>query len=395
MPHQASLFSSDLQPDAPPQATSPLQALKVSAARLTPEQQRFNRLLTRVETLTREIEATRTLADTHRQRVSANLPPLQQRCLALMRELALSLDQRLQDKSRLGHVQRSVAIGILCDLSESLASHGDAEMRNLHDLYSEYSLSEKEKMEAEGLHSIMKQVLGDELEPREEGDSIEDVLVANLHKMQKHMQQRQADNAARQQARKQSSFKSAAQQQSAQNHEDAQVALRTIYRQLASALHPDREPDEQARIHKTALMGEANAAYERRDLMALLSLQLRIEQIDPETIARMTHEKIVALSHLLKEQAKALEHDLRAEQGRICAEFDLGPFGIVSAEGLNLDLEEKLNFARDEVAMMVQDVQQLQEQAGFKLWLKIQQQEIKRKKKRSAMFSPDRRPVFF
>jgi hypothetical protein len=42
--------------------------------------------------------------------------------------------------------------------------------------------------------------------------------------------------------------------------EDATGALRTIYHQLVSALHPDRETDPQEQLRKTALMKEANAA---------------------------------------------------------------------------------------------------------------------------------------
>ena len=48
---------------------------------------------------------------------------------------------------------------------------------------------------------------------------------------------------------------------------DADTLLRRLFRQLASALHPDRETDPQARLRKTALMSEANAAYEKRDLV--------------------------------------------------------------------------------------------------------------------------------
>ncbi len=77
-----------------------------------------------------------------------------------------------------------------------------------------------------------------------------------------------------------------------------------------SALHPDREADPEAHKHKTTLMGKANAAYERRDLLALLQLQLRIEQVDSVTIGRMAHSRLVALSRLLSEQAKALKQDL-------------------------------------------------------------------------------------
>jgi hypothetical protein len=42
---------------------------------------------------------------------------------------------------------------------------------------------------------------------------------------------------------------------------------------LASALHPDRQTDAQQREVKTGLMQQANQAYARSDLLALLALQ--------------------------------------------------------------------------------------------------------------------------
>ena len=45
--------------------------------------------------------------------------------------------------------------------------------------------------------------------------------------------------------------------------QDAKAALRSIYRQLASALHPDRRPDPVGLEPGGALMSQANAAYGR------------------------------------------------------------------------------------------------------------------------------------
>lgn len=49
--------------------------------------------------------------------------------------------------------------------------------------------------------------------------------------------------------------------------------LRGLYRRLASALHPDRAPDGEARARRTLQMKALNAAWEARDLLAMLALQ--------------------------------------------------------------------------------------------------------------------------
>ena len=99
---------------------------------------------------------------------------------------------------------------------------------------------------------------------------------------------------ARQAARRSRRPPSARQLKAQEQAQDAKAALRSIYRQLASALHPDREPDPVERERKSALMSQANAAYERGDLTALLQLQLQAEQVDEAHIAQMADDKLAA-----------------------------------------------------------------------------------------------------
>ena len=58
------------------------------------------------------------------------------------------------------------------------------------------------------------------------------------------------------------------------NEQVRRASLETIYRQLVKLLHPDLEPDPEARRHKEVLMQQITAAYAKRDLHALLRLQL-------------------------------------------------------------------------------------------------------------------------
>ena len=101
----------------------------------------------------------------------------------------------------------------------------------------------------------------------------------------------QAYEAVRQdaQARAQQSAKGrqaeAAQQRQHAAAQQAGQSVRVIFRKLASALHPDREPDPAERQRKTLLMQQANPAYDRNDLLTLLSMQLDLEQIDAQHLA--------------------------------------------------------------------------------------------------------------
>jgi len=359
---QASLFG-----DAPPAA--PGNALRIQAAKLTPEQQRFNRLLDKVEGLTRHIEALRRAGDAHRAAVMRDLTPLHQRHLALMREMAVFLDERLS-RPGLSTPQRRNLREILCALAHALAASGDAGMQAVHDRHSPRSLAQKQKDEAADLQAMFESAFDTELELEEDAASIEEILRAARSKAEAL-----ADAEAEAQQRRASRRRkppTARQQQAAQAQQDAQTALRTLYRQLASALHPDRETDPAERGRKTQLMGEANAAYERRDLTALLHLQMRVEHIGEEGVARMAREKAEALCVLLKEQAAALQADLDLLAQQLMMEFELSPFLPVSEETLRAALMDERAQLRHDIRCMESDLQLVREDEGLKRWLRTQ-----------------------
>lgn len=92
----------------------------------------------------------------------------------------------------------------------------------------------------------------------------------------------------------------------------ASAAVRDIYRRLASALHPDREPDERERLRKTALMQQANQAYADTDLLTLLGLQLKLDQLDEAALQALARERLMQFNDLLTEQCRQLRRELTA-----------------------------------------------------------------------------------
>ena len=106
----------------------------------------------------------------------------------------------------------------------------------------------------------------------------------------------------------------AAQAQREQAAKEVSQSLREVFRKLASALHPDREPDAKERERKNELMQRVNAAYEANDLLTLLNLQLEIEQIDAAHLATLTPQRLAHYYQILREQLDELEAELRRFQ---------------------------------------------------------------------------------
>lgn len=375
MPYQANFFTED-EP-LPPQAADPgtglaLGALQFGAAHLSLAQKRFNQLLAQTETLARKIESTRQATDTHRALFASRIHPLEKKRDGYMRQMALWLDGRLQQKG-LSAKQKNMAREIVCGLAAGLAVQGDAAMQALHDAHSPHSLADEEKAAAAGLQQVMEDVFGESLG---EGDtpfeSMDDLMRAAMEKMQSSAQQQQAAQAARAAKRKKSPAQLKKEELAAAQVQDADGALRTLYRQLASALHPDREPDPQEHTRKTALMKEANAAYERRDLLALLQLQLRAELADGDKVATLAKEKLAALTALLKERVAVLKRELYALERQAIGMFGLPPYATFSEASLKRHLVTQQQDLQAEIAMMQQDLQRVQDDAYLKHWLKAQ-----------------------
>ena len=119
-------------------------------------------------------------------------------------------------------------------------------------------------------------------------------------------------------------------------------------------------------------MSEANAAYGRRDLLALLQLQLRADLADARKVSTMAKEKIAALTALLKERVDVLTRELREFEQQVRAEFDLPPFLPLGAAGLRRHLHECKQDLQAEIATMQSDLRLVQADAGFKGWLREQ-----------------------
>jgi hypothetical protein len=342
------------------------------AARLSPAQQRFNRLLAKIDKLKSQVAEIQTLTDVYRPLYQSTLEPLREQQKGMMRRMALWLDERLERKG-LTPAQKRNAIDILCGLCETLAAGGDEAMAALHDKRSPRSLREVEEGHAAEMRALMEGMLGKPLDIDAQHESL-DPLEAVMRASQEHLQQAmQAEQDQREAAQARKKKKpTAAQRKAGQQQEDAETVLRQLYRQLVSALHPDRERDPAEHHRKTALMSEANAAYGRQDLVALLHLQLRIAQADTQDLLQQPEERIAAMTLLLKQQSAELENELFARQEHLGEELGLAFYQTPTAAMLRSQLAMQEEDLKDELSLMEWDLEMVQTDAGLKRWMKMQ-----------------------
>ena len=131
------------------------------------------------------------------------------------------------------------------------------------------------------------------------------------------------DGRAERRAKPSEARRTAAQQRRAAEAQRTAQSLREVFRKLAGALHPDREMDHERRAVKTALMAQVNEAYGRADLLALLELQLRIEQIDAEHLANVDEVRLLHYNRVLVEQLAELRAEIEAVEAGFHADLGL------------------------------------------------------------------------
>jgi hypothetical protein len=368
-----------------------LSALMVRAteqAMLTPAQQQFNDLLAHIERLSGQIDRLQAWSDRHRYAHIQALRESVQQAQVHRKRLLLFVHERLQTADLTDRQQR-MARGLVRSLIEQLSATADPQLQALVDEYvSEEDTQEAAEEQAEAaqrLRERIEEALGQPLNKPSQYQTPEEMMQAGMRQWQQQQEANEAKKNAKRTARKaqkQAQKKNAAAEKgevpvAVLRELDAKSAIRTIFRQLASALHPDREPDEQARLRKTALMSEVNAAYEKNDLTTLLRLQMQVTQVSPQSTARMADDKLIAMSLLLKEQVAALKEDLNQLESRLSRELCVPVRADADEAVMAQSLQRLQADQRDITDTLAADLRRIQNKAELKRWLKEQWQLVK------------------
>ncbi|MDP9369819.1 MAG: J domain-containing protein [Chloroflexota bacterium] len=133
--------------------------------------------------------------------------------------------------------------------------------------------------------------------------------------------------------------------------------LRALYRELAKRYHPDLARTDEERCRREDVMRRVNAAFNRRDIAALRTIEQEAAAEDPAFDARPIADKLAwatrevtrlgrVLAYLVDELAAVRQTDTF----RLWWRQDAGE-GVV--EALELDLREEIDNARDRMDELV------------------------------------------
>jgi hypothetical protein len=298
---KASPPGDDDKPSRVVQAMEPV----ASSAHATPEQKKFRKLIAKIEAVRADLLQWKRFLDEHEKQYVKKAAPLYALYREKRIEMAYLLDRHMADPL-LKKTHRAKVTEILVNmLANLIAEEHNDDLVRLYDTYSDNSYSEEQAVEEEFIKSMAEDIFGIDMTdvPLDSPEAMAEALEAQFAQAAA-----ERENRARQ--RKKSAKALANDAKIAEIEEGATKSVRAVFRQLASALHPDRELDPAERARKTVLMQEVNRAYDARDLLALLELQLKIEQIDAASLSDLARERLVHYNRVLQDQLRRLEDEL-------------------------------------------------------------------------------------
>ncbi len=289
-----------------------------AAATLGKTQREFNRLTAQLQRARTRVAEWEAWGQRYLDRMQNELLPAETAVRDAQRRLVHRIDAMLSDPNTLrGLGKRHCATlrTVLTDVTRDLlADAPDDELAALHDKHSEFSLEQLRQQDLEFAKTLAASVLGDDVLEGHAAQSVDDLFEHISDRVAEQAaaeQQAQAARAATQAARRGRPTRAQLDaERRAQAVKQASASVREVYRKLASSLHPDRESDPVERARKTALMQRANQAYAANDVLALLHLQLQIEQIDAAHLAAVPEVRIKHYNQVLRAQLTELEQQL-------------------------------------------------------------------------------------
>ncbi len=342
---------------------------KTGPAGLSKAQKRFNSLIKKLDKQKASLKEW-SESIPHIQQYAANeYEPLFVEYRALETQHLRVLDEahsnsafKKPERRKLSHLIREVAGSLI-------TGEGDDELKEIYNRHSDADYDEEQRaLEAsagEYIKSMMEDMLGMDLRHVDTSspEKLQDFL-------QDQMQAERAEREARQAKRKKSRKQLALEAQHEAERLRIKQSIQEIYRKLATQLHPDREPDPAERERKTRLMQEVNQAYGKKDLLALLELQLQAEQIDQHHINQIAEDRLESYNRLLKEQSDELQREIAEIETEWRMQLNLPPYASVTPKALMARLRDDIQGLRYQIAMVKQDLAAHADPQNLKAWLK-------------------------
>lgn len=340
---------------------------------LSKEQKAFNALIKKIDGKRASLAAWQEIIPAYQKKYACDFIPLVETSQEIQIELVHYLD-RASDQKGLTSPERRMIHDLISRMAGNLAAERNDE--KLKAIYNKHSGSDFDKETAaslDGLKSMLEDVIGVDLGDDLDMSSPEEIFKraqAHMHEQQTQFEAERQEYEERQAKRKKTAKQIAKESKQQAEEQQTSQSIRELYRKLASALHPDRESDPQEREGKTLLMQRINQAYDKKNLLLLLELQLELEHIDQTTINNITSSRLKHYNKILKEQLNELEYEILATEDMFKSQFGMSPFERLTPSTIMRNLAAEIVGIQQAIRELESDLLAFQDIKKLKAWLK-------------------------
>jgi hypothetical protein len=275
-----------------------------------------SRLLARYEQLLKDIGVNQALQQTLEQglqmavpRIQREMKPLLAERDTLFRSRLLRLDA-LADELGVGKYDREWFEGYMAEQAKDLLNrngYGDGLLKELFEKYAGEPLLSDQKNLAPMARQL-KEEFGDDIDLNELVEKGID------HFMREHSTEIQKKRLEKQEADETDDLKnfdpSAAQQKINKQQQALLQDAKAIYLRLVKKYHPDRETDEAAKIQKTVLIQRVTKAYQEKDFLALLKLQIEYVEEEEADASLLAEDMLKRYNTILQKQLNEIRREI-------------------------------------------------------------------------------------
>ena len=338
----------------------------ISKTALTKAQKQFNTLVKKIEKLKAQLVEWHDMVPRHSERLNREYQPLRASFNLLRIELITLLDRVRTEKRLTKNETKKIRHLIPSITAELMTEQPSDAVKALHDKYSDVGYDEQNEEVDDAVKSMMGEVFGLDI-----GDDVDisdpEQLRAVLEKQAQAERERQQPNDTRRAKGKKTARQINQEQQKKSDAALVQKSLQEVFRKLVAALHPDRAPDDAERARRTELMQRVNVAYEKKDLLQLLELQIQVDQVG---VSAQSDERLKHFNTLLQEQTEVLSQALAEAQLPFRFQLGLPPHLILSVNVVVMHLEQDIRSMKSAVTSLQDDLLLFQDTAQLKSWLR-------------------------
>jgi len=340
---------------------------------LSKAQKYFNSLVKQIGTRRSRLEGWDIQTPIFQKKFVDEMLPLRRADKDARTRLVHRLDE-VHHEMTLSITERRTVSELIVGLSRALLeAHDDASLKPIYNRHAKTDYDADARTDREHMKMLMEAAYGVEFGDDVDMTSHETFMRHAAQKFDEQRAQKDAQREARQARREKR--KKTPKQLAAEARKEAQQAevtqsIREVYRKLASALHPDREPDPEERVRKTQLMQRANQAYAKNNLLQLFELQLELEHIDQHAINGLSEERLAHYNKVLWAQLGELDREINRVEEQFRATYGPMPHAYVYPGTVVSDLELQIAELQQLVDAYHDDLLQLGDERSAKAWLK-------------------------